>query len=62
MNDHYSIRANRPLVFGVQSGVTYGVETTKMSASMSRQVIKNLSAEVAQHRRRVHARVLSLEG
>lgn len=47
-SDRYRLLLNRPLpVWGIQSGLTYGLTTTVMAASLSKQLYRNLSVEFA---------------
>jgi len=49
--DHYTLLAGRTLpLLDLNTGVSYGVETTKMRTSFSRQITQNISAEFAQYR------------
>jgi hypothetical protein len=50
-DDRYRVNASRSIpVLDLNASVDYGLETTKMRSSVSRQIVKNLSAELAQTR------------
>lgn len=49
-DDSYRIKLSRELVWGLQAGMTYGFNTTRMNHTISKAITRNLSAEVASTR------------
>src|SRR5690606_26440428 len=49
-SDRYRLSVGRELAFDINSGLSYGFDSKIFSASMSRQIVSNLTVELAAKR------------